>query len=159
MSRGSRTLLLTAAIAVAAAAIAYFGAMQLCARQVAGPDDLAWLKREFRLSDNEMARIRQLHEGYLPKCREMCAKIAAKRSEVDTALAKGEVPDARMIELATLRAQCQAQMLKHFQDVSRTMAPEQGSRYLAQMQRLTLGFHQTFESSMGETSGHSHGEH
>ena len=31
-------------------------------------DDLSWLQSEFHLSDAEMARIRQLHEGYLPQC-------------------------------------------------------------------------------------------
>jgi len=41
-------------------------------------DDLSWLQDEFHLSDAEMARIQKLHEGYLPKCAEMCAKIAAK---------------------------------------------------------------------------------
>ena len=47
--------------------------------------DLDWLQQEFHLSDAEMARIQKLHEGYLPKCAEMCAKIAAKKSELETA--------------------------------------------------------------------------
>ena len=48
--------------------------------------DLDWLQQEFHLSDAELARIQKLHEGYLPKCAEMCAKIAAKKSELETAL-------------------------------------------------------------------------
>ena len=48
-------------------------ARRFCAQQLVPPgDDLAWFRREFRLSDAELQRIRQLHEGYLPTCREMC---------------------------------------------------------------------------------------
>ena len=137
--------------------------MRLCARHVAGTDDLAWLRHEFRLSDSEMQRIRLLHEGYLPKCRELCERIAAKRSEVEAAVAghtNASLAEQKLVELGTLRAQCQAQMLRHFEEVSRAMPPEQGRRYLAEMQRLTLGFHERFESSMGEVhSEHRHGDH
>jgi len=159
MNRAARTIILAAVIVLVAGAGAYLCAMRLCARQMAA-DDLSWLKREFRLSQGEMSRIRQLHNGYLPKCREMCAKIAAKQGEVEKALATGEVVDQKLIELGMLRAQCQAQMLRHFQDVSREMSTEQGKRYLSEMERLTLGFHGEVERSMGETppSGHGHGK-
>jgi hypothetical protein len=157
MSRAAKTVLIGAVVLAAVAWAAYVCAMRVCERQVAA-DDLSWLKREFRLSDSEMLRIRQLHEGYLPKCREMCGKIAAKQSELEAVLAKGEAPDAKLTELGALRAQCQAQMLRHFQEVSQAMPPEQGKRYLSEMQRLTLGSHQDLERSMGEmpASGHGH---
>ncbi len=122
--------------------------------------DLDWLQQEFHLSAAEMARIQKLHEGYLPKCAGMCAKIAAKKSELETALngpTNGNpVVQQRLAELAALRAQCQAQMLQHFTEVSQTMPPEQGRRYLAEMQRLTLGLHEQTESSMSGTAGHEH---
>jgi hypothetical protein len=122
--------------------------------------DLDWLHQEFHLSDAEMARIQKLHEGYLPKCAEMCAKITTKKSELETAL-NGSTninPAARqkLTELAALRAQCQAQMLQHFTEVSQTMPPEQGRRYLAEMQRLTLGLHEQTESSMSGSMDHEH---
>ncbi len=160
MIRPIRIVLLATVIVAGVAVLAYFCTMRLCARQMA-TDDLAWLRREFRLSDAELQRIRQLHEGYLPKCREMCGRIAEKQGEVEKALETGEAPDEKLVELATVRAQCQAQMLRHFQEVSRAMAPEQGKRYLIEMQRLTLGFHQNLERSMGEMpgSGHGHGDH
>jgi hypothetical protein len=157
MSRAARTVLSGVLIAAVVAVLAYVCTMRLCARHMAA-DDLSWLKREFGLTDGEMQHVRQLHEGYMPECREMCAKIAARQSEVEKALASGTVPDARLVELATLRAQCQAQMLRHFEEVSRAMPSEQGKRYLSEMQRLTLGFHQDFERSMGEASGHGHGD-
>jgi len=47
-------------------------------------------------------------------------------------------------------------MLEHFMEVSRAMPPEQGRRYLAEMKRLTLGFHDEIEQSMSESAGHEH---
>jgi hypothetical protein len=66
------------------------------------------------------------------------------------------VAQQKLAELAVLRAQCQAQMLQHFTEVSQTMPPEQGRRYLAEMQRLTLGLHEQTESSMSGSAGHEH---
>lgn len=128
-------------------------------------DDLAWLHDEFHLSDAEMANIRELHEGYLPKCGELCVQIAKKKLELQNALAgTTNVTDeakTKLAELAQLRAQCQAQMLQHFMEVSRAMPPEAGRRYLAEMQRLTLGFHEDIEQSMSSMTnmsmpGHEH---
>ena len=165
MGRATKVILTGALVGVASAALAYLGAMRLSVQKTAGSDDLAWLRHEFRLNDSEMERIRQLHEGYLPKCREMCAKIAAKRAEIDEVLSASTsaaaVTEQKLVELGALRAQCQAQMLRHFEEVSRAMPAEQGKRYLAEMQRQTLGFHERFENSMGEGvhSGHVHGDH
>ena len=139
----------------------YFAGQRACRMTMTRPtDDLAWLREEFHLTDADMAHVRQLHEGYMPQCAEMCAKIAAKKIELQTALANGTnvTADAqkKLIEIGELRAQCQTQMLQHFIEVSQTMPPEQGRRYLAEMQRLTLGFHEQTEQSMSESAGHEH---
>jgi hypothetical protein len=136
----------------------------VCARHLmACDDDLAWLRSEFRLSDAELARIRQLHDGYLPKCREMCAHIAARKIELQAALAanQGLTPEVeqKLTEIASLRAQCQVNMLRHFHEVSQAMPPEQGRRYLAEMQRITLGFHEQFENAMSAAPSVTHGHH
>ena len=162
-----RSLLIVLAMVLAGAAIAsasYLLGCRICARQFAdGGDDLAWLRREFRLGDAEMQRIRQLHEGYLPKCRENCALIAAKKKELLAALdhAQGVTPEAqqKLTEVAALRAKCQANMLGHFYEVSQAMPPEQGRRYLAEMQRLTLGFHEQIENTMSPDTSSPHGHH
>lgn len=137
----------------------YFCARHATVACCANPgDELSWLKTEFHLSDAEMARIRALHEGYLPKCAEMCAKIAAKKSELDAALGGSTNITAeaqeKLKELAALRAQCQAEMLQHFMAVSQAMPPEEGRRYLAEMQRLTLGNHEQIEETMSDGTGH-----
>ena len=162
-----RSLTLVIAMLLAGVAIAggsYLLGCRICARQFAtSGDDLAWLRREFRLSDAEMQRIRQLHEGYLPKCHENCALIAAKKKELQAALdrAQGMTPEARqkLDEVAALRAKCQANMLGHFYEVSQAMPPEQGRRYLVEMQRLTLGFHEQIENTMSGGTSSPHGHH
>jgi len=170
MNRSLVILLGALVLGVALFGGSYFASQRVC-RMTRSADDLAWLRKEFRLSDTEMARIQKLHEGYLPKCAEMCAKITAKKSELETALNPdtqigvnsstnvNPVAQQKLAELAALRAQCQAQMLQHFTEVSQTMPPEQGRRYLAEMQRLTLGFHEQTESSMSGSAGHEHHHH
>lgn len=164
MRRSYFILLGVLAVGVAVFVGSYFLAQRMCASHLGNPaDDLAWLRQEFRLSDAEMARIRQLHEGYMPKCHEMCGRIAAKKSELEQAMVGAtNVIDAagqKLGELASLRAQCQLQMLQHFVEVSQAMPPEQGRRYLVQMQRLTLGLHEQIEQSMSDPAGHQHGQH
>jgi hypothetical protein len=159
-------VILLGAMAVGAAVFAgsFLIARQCCVKQMAAPaDDLAWLRHEFQLSGADMARVRQLHEGYLPRCAEMCARIAAKKSELEATMAGSTNVSAavekKLIELGELRAQCQAQMLQHFVEVSQAMPVEQGRRYLAEMQRLTLGFHEQIEQSMSDHAGHEHPQH
>jgi hypothetical protein len=150
-------LALGAAIFAGSYFVAQRASVICCAKPA---DDLSWLRTEFHLDDAEMARIRELHEGYLPKCAEMCAKIAAKNAELESVLGNGTNLTAeaqtKLNELAALRAQCQAQMLQHFVTVSQSMPPEQGRRYLAEMQQLTLGTNGLMEQSMSGASGHEH---
>lgn len=162
-----RSLLIVIAIALASVSIflfAYHASRHICKRYIAqNIDDLTWLQLEFRLSATELARIRQLHEGYLPKCRYYCAQIAAKQRELETLTVAGTnaiaAVEQKLAEIAALRAQCQAEMLRHFTEVSRAMPPEQGRRYLAEMQRLTLGQHEQTERSMSQGTTTSHGHH
>src|ERR1019366_2360731 len=156
-------IILLGALALGAAVFAgsYFTAQRATVMCCVKPaDDLNWLRTEFHLSDAEMAHIRELHEGYLPKCGEMCAKIAAKKRELDSVLGNGTNLTAeaqtKLNEVAALRAQCQAQMLQHFISVSQAMPPEQGKRYLAEMKRLTLGTNGLMEQSMSGDTGHEH---
>jgi hypothetical protein len=164
MKRSPVILLLALVAGVAVFAVCYVLAQRACAKHLAcAADDLAWLRQEFRLSDAELTRIRELHEGYMPRCAEMCKQIAAKKGELESALAGSTnvsaAAEQTLSELGALRAQCQAQMLRHFVEVSHAMPPEQGRRYLAEMQRLTLGFHERIEQSMSPAADHEHGHH
>jgi len=139
-------LILLGALAVGTALFtgSYLASRHTCLMCLDEPtDNLAWLRTEFHLSDAEMARIRQLHDGYKPQCAQMCARIAAKKSELDVLLGSGTnltaAAQVKMTELAALRTQCQSQMFQHFVTVSQTMPAAEGQRYLAVMKRALFG--------------------
>lgn len=162
MKRSGVILLLVFITGTAVFCGSYFAAKRFGAnRTMNSVDDLDWLRQEFRLADTEMERVRKLHDGYLPKCAEMCRAIAVKKRDLESALTSATnvnpIVEQKLAELGSLRARCQAQMLKHFVEVSRAMSSEQGQRYLAEMQRLTLGFHEQTERSMAVD--HAHGNH
>ena len=96
--------------------------------------ELAWLKDEFKLNDAEFKRVSDLHTAYLPQCQEMCRKIDAQNVEVQKLIAGATTVtpeiESALAEASRLRAECQTMMLRHFIQVSQTMPPEQGRRYL-----------------------------
>ncbi len=143
---------------------AYHTAGRICAVHISHTaDELDWLRMEFRLSEAELSRIRQLHQGYLPQCQRFCESIAVKKGELQDALAVSAdlsaTAEAKLREIGALRAECQAAMLRHFVEVSRVMPAEQGKRYLAEMQRLTLGSHEQIERQMPGPSSTAHEHH
>lgn len=163
MRRPLLNLLLLAGLGIAVVALTSGLVRRICVHQMShSGDDLAWLKQEFKLSAADLDRVRKLHEGYLPRCREFCQRIATQKDELDTLLAdgKGVTPavEEKIRVIAALRAECQTAMLRHFHDVSAAMPAEQGQRYLREMQRLTMGDHEAFEQSMPVPSS-AHGHH
>lgn len=104
--------------------------------------ELAWLKHEFKLGDVEFARIVKLHEAYLPQCAQRCMRIAELNDKLEQLLSKAssvtpEIQSA-LAERAKMRADCEAEMLNHFLEVSRMMPPEQGRRYLQWVEQQTF---------------------
>lgn len=123
--------------------------------------ELAWLKQEFNLSEPEFKRISELHDAYLPQCRAMCEKIDAKNTEIRLLLESStnvtaDIQNA-LGDAARLRAQCQSQMLNHFYEVSRTMSPEQGKRYLNWVRSKTLNGSGGMEHVTTDKQVDSHG--
>ena len=122
--------------------------------------ELAWLKKEFHLSDAEFKRISELHAAYLPECGKMCQLVADKNAELRELLAKNSqmTPEieSNLAESAKIRAQCEAAMLKHFFAVSQTMPPAEGKRYLHWVQEQTFGTMQEMTAAATVPS-HDHG--
>ncbi len=140
MKKGAAILLLGLLLAVVAFGGFYYVGTAPCRAMMREPQpELAWLKKQFGLSDAEFARISKLHEAYLPKCRERCRRIEELNSKLQQRLAAAATvtPEiqALLTERAKMRAECEAEMLQHFLEVSRTMPPEQGRRYLAWVQQ------------------------
>jgi hypothetical protein len=72
----------------------------------------------------------------------MCRQVEAQNQRLRALLAAtnqmtAEIESA-VAESARLRGVCQRNMLRHFYEVSRTMPPEQGRRYLAWVQERTF---------------------
>jgi hypothetical protein len=104
--------------------------------------ELAWLKKEFSLGDAEFQRIVRLHDAYKSECAAMCRRIDARNNELKDLLAKTNAVtpeiETKLSEAGQLRVECQKNMLRHFVEVSRTMPPEQGKRYLSWVQEKTF---------------------
>lgn len=161
MKRSFIILLGALTLGTAIFAGSYFAARRATVMCCVNPaDNLSWLRTEFHLNDAQMARIRKLHDGYKPKCREICAQIAEQEQELQTLLGNSTnitaAAQAKLNKIAMLRAKCQSNMLQHFITVSHAMPPEQGRRYLAEMKRLTLSFHKQTEQSMAGGMDHEH---
>ncbi len=143
MKRGL-LILVSGLIAAAAAYGCIYLTCTASARNLQRSDkpELAWLKEEFNLSDAEFKRVSELHAAYLPQCAEMCTQIYAQNQRLKELLAATNqvTPEieAAIMESSKLRGECQRNMLKHFYEVSRTMPPEQGRRYLAWVQDKTF---------------------
>jgi len=138
-------LILISGIAIALAA--YFGFYFISTAHYRSIEstpepELAWLKKEFHLGDAEFARICQMHESYLGGCAERCHRIDLKNQELSALLAGTNTVtpeiEKKLVEASQLRAECQKLMLQHFYEVSRTMPPDEGKRYLAWVQEQTV---------------------
>ncbi|WP_035610438.1 periplasmic heavy metal sensor [Haloferula sp. BvORR071] len=113
--------------------------------------ELSWLRSELKLSDDQFARVSELHAAYRPKCMEMCQRIAAARSKVETlARASREVSpelEAALKEHAETDAQCRRAMVQHMYETAAVLDSDQAARYLETMLPLAL------EGSHGDPHG------
>ena len=142
MKRGLIILIGGLLVACAGYCLFYYAGTAAHRKVLAGnAPELLWLKREFQLSDTELARVTQLHEAYLPACVERCKQIDELNRTVIQAVGSASqlTPEIEQLltERARVRTACQAAMLKHFFEVSRTMPADQGRRYLAWVQKRT----------------------
>ncbi len=137
-------ILVTGIILAVAAYFGFYFAFTAKSRSLAGSQqpELEWLRTEFHVPDGEFSRISEMHESYREGCAQRCRLIDEKNEELKRLLASSrsitpEIEKA-LAETARLRAECQAKMLQHFFEVSRTMPPEQGRRYLAWVTEQTI---------------------
>jgi hypothetical protein len=104
--------------------------------------ELAWLQAEFHIPDAEFARIAAAHRAYGEGCAERCREIDRRNQHLLHLLggANAISPEIERLlaETATLRAECQKQMLQHAFQISQTMPPAEGRRYLAWIQAQTI---------------------
>lgn len=148
-------LILLAGLLLCTAAFAgfyYLGTASSRAMMNEPEPELAWLKKEFKLTDADVAGVTKLHEAYLPQCAQRCMKIAELNGKLEQLLShtSAVTPEIQSVlaERAKVRAECEAEMLNHFLEISRSMPPEQGQRYLQWVEQ------QTFLEGQGMESRH-----
>lgn len=161
MRKPSVILLLGLIGCVAAFSLVYYVGTAASREILSQPQpELAWLKKEFNLGEAEYARIVALHEAYLPRCEERCRLIEEQNQKLKGLMAESATvtPEiqAVMEQRARMRADCEAEMLKHFIAVSQTMPPEQGRRYLAWVEKQTFMRGEAMERQHHQDPGHDH---
>lgn len=101
----------------------------------AAPDDaLTWVRYEFALSGEQMARIERLHAAYQGVCEEHCLAIQEARAQVRALKAAQAEP--AVIAAAEAKAKevdliCSTSLEKHLREIAAAMGDEAGRRYLA----------------------------
>lgn len=130
--------LILLAILVAATA-AYFACYHIAThdarRMLRAEDNIAWLRAEFALNDEQARTIAALETEYEPRCAAMCARIAQSNERLEKLLttSKGMTPEleAALREASQTQADCRAATLAQAFAISAHMPPEQAVRYRA----------------------------
>jgi hypothetical protein len=130
--------------------------------QSAAPE-LAWLQTEFNIPDREFARIQSLHSAYVLACADRCRRIDETNERLRGLIASTNSVTAEMErairEAAEVRADCHRAMLQHFYEISRTMPPDQGKRYLQWVTAATFGSAHASMIQEQETPAAAHEHH
>ncbi len=131
MRRLAPHLFLLLAAAVTAYGLTYY----LRTRQP--ENQWTWLRREFHLSDQQLARIRALHDAYQPICADHCGRILAAREHLAALDRSGrkDTPEyvATLDRWEGVKRECQEATLHHLETVAAVMNTGDGRRYLAMM--------------------------
>lgn len=128
------TIVIVIALAAGAAGVTY-----LCMRgdrpsMSGGEDTMLWLRDEFKLSPEQFARIKQVHDAYQSVCEDHCALIMEQRvrlRRLQTEGASAADLAAARAEAARLDETCRASLEAHIRQVAGLIGGEQGERYLA----------------------------
>lgn len=96
--------------------------------------ELAWLKRELKLTDEQLEKVAKAHEAYRPTCEALCKKVMVSHARIKE-LARPSTPvspelEAALTEHALLHVECQKAMLMHLHQTASLMSPEQAQKYL-----------------------------
>jgi uncharacterized membrane protein len=126
---------LIVALALGAGCIAYVCMRDPMPEVAAGENDaLLWLRHEFKLPAEKMARIEQMHEAYQGVCEVHCRNIRAARTEVrklrETQAAVSEIAaaeaKAREVDLI-----CTTSLEAHLREIASVIGGDEGQRYLS----------------------------
>ena len=99
--------------------------------------ELEWLRQEFKLTDEQFAKVSELHLAYRPTCEDLCARVMASQSKVkklvDVGTRVSSELKAALQEHAALHVECQTAMLNHLYRTADCLSPDQARHYLESM--------------------------
>jgi hypothetical protein len=105
--------------------------------------ELAWLRGDLKLTDEQFAMARALHTAYRPQCAAMCRSIAEARAKMESLArsGRGMTPEltAAIDEHARVQTECQRKMLAHLYQTAALLDDRQAARYLDKVLPLALG--------------------
>ena len=104
--------------------------------------ELAWLKGDLKLSDEQFGKAIALHTAYRPQCAVMCRNIADARAKMESLArnSRGMTPEltAAIGDHARVQAECRQKMLDHLYQTAALMDEKQAALYLAKVLPLAL---------------------
>lgn len=138
MQRGILILILALLLAgTAFCGFRWFAGREARAMSQSVDGEMAWLRREFNLSDEQFSRVAALHEAYRPKCDALCAAVVAANAKLDAVIDQSRqvtpTVAAALKDVAAVEDDCHRAMLAHLYAVSAEMNPDAARRYVAMM--------------------------
>lgn len=97
-------------------------------------DGLMWVRHEFKLSGEKLAKVEALHEAYESVCAEHCIAIAAARKELKSLQEAKAAPadiEAASANAKAIDARCIASTEAHVKEVAAIIGGDEGRRYLS----------------------------
>ena len=130
------TIVVLASVAVVAGVVAFrTTGNENIERALAKQDAMEWHRADFRLTDEQFATIKQLHDSYSVMCEAHCRDIMrATRARNELKSRPNADPAALTAaeqRVQELRQVCESAIATHVRQCASAMSPEAGQRYLA----------------------------
>jgi hypothetical protein len=117
--------------------------------------ELAWLRTDLKLSEQQFAEVSRLHAAYRPQCEKMCMEIAGAREKLEAAILRNrgmnDEVQAAIRKHAETRAKCRQAMLNHMYETAAVLDANQAGQYLKTMLPFVM--------DDAEAGAGSHGSH
>lgn len=122
------------------------------------PANLAWMRKELSLTDQEFARECEIHEAHMVEYRRLCAEMNASRERLKLALEGGKefTDDGRsaILDYETHFEACERAVIQHVRKAAASMNPDAGRIYVKRMLPHLFPEHDLNLQASASTSRH-----
>jgi hypothetical protein len=96
--------------------------------------ELAWVRENLDLTDDQFAKVRKLHVAYQPRCESLCHELMNARQKVEALAMNHDRVSPELEEAlhayALVKVRCQQAMLEHLYQTAGVLHPDQARRFL-----------------------------